>query len=129
MSIFDWIGSLFSPASDLVDELHYSGEEEAAAKAKMAELKNKLAEIEAKVATKTLDLQSQIIEANSKIAVAEQKHGNWLSKSWRPMCSIGSFIMLALMGTGKIAHNDFLAMIFGGFLGIYTGARSWEKKK
>src|SRR6056300_1624893 len=98
MSLFDWIGSLFSPVSDLVDELHYSGEEEANAKAKMAELKNKLAEIEAKVATRTLELQSQIIEANSKIAVAEQQSGNWLSKSWRPICSFGSFISLVMMG-------------------------------
>jgi len=129
MSVFDWIGSLFKPASDLVDEIHFSGEEKAQAQAKQAELRNKLAEIEAKVATRTLDLQSQIIEANSKIAVAEQEHGNWLSKSWRPLCSIGSFAMLSLMGMGKIPPNEFLMMIFGGFLGIYTGARSWEKKK
>ena len=94
MSVFSWIGDLFSPAADLIDNLHYSGEEKAEAKAKQAELKNKLAEIEAKVATRTLDLQSQIIDANSKIAVAEQKHGNWLSKSWRPLCSLGSFGML-----------------------------------
>jgi hypothetical protein len=129
MSVFDWIGSLFKPASDLVDELHYSGEEKGAIENKRAELRNKLAEIEAKVATRTLDLQSQIIEANSKIAVSEQEHGNWLSKSWRPMCSLGSFAMLSLMGMGKIPANEFLMMIFGGFLGIYTGARSWEKKK
>lgn len=129
MSVFNWIGSIFEPATTLVDDLHFSGEEEAQAKAKMAELKNKLAEIEARVATKTLDLQSQLVEANSKIAVAEQKHGNWLSKSWRPLCSLGSFTMLCLMGMGKIPPNEFLMMIFGGFLGIYTGARSWEKKK
>ena len=129
MSIFSWIGDIFKPASDLVDELHFSGEEEANAKAKMAELKNKLAEIESKVATRTLDLQSQLIDANSKVAIAEQMHGNWLSKSWRPLCSVGSFGMLVAMGFGIIPFSDFLATIFGGFLGIYTGARSWEKKK
>lgn len=129
MSIFKWVSSLFEPVSKVVDDIHFSGEEKAQAEAKKAELRNKLAEIEAKVATRTLDLQSQIIEANSKIAVAEQEHGNWLSKSWRPLCSIGSFAMLSLMGMGKIPPNEFLMMIFGGFLGIYTGARSWEKKK
>lgn len=129
MSFFNWISDLFTPVSNLVDELHFSGEEKGAIENKRAELKNKLAEIEAKVATKTLDLQSQIIEANSKIAIAEQEHGNLLSKSWRPLCSIGSFVMLALMGMGKIPQNDFLATVFGSFLGIYTGARSWEKKK
>jgi len=129
MSIFKWVSSLFDPVSKTIDELHYSGEEKGAIENKRAELKNKLAEIEAKVATRTLDLQSQIIEANSKIAVSEQEHGNWLSKSWRPMCSLGSFAMLSLMGMGKIPANEFLMMIFGGFLGIYSGARSWEKKK
>ena len=129
MSVFSWIGDLFKPAADLIDDLHYSGEEKAQAKAKQAELKNRLAQIEAQVATKTLDLQSQIIEATSKVAVSEQKHGNWLSKSWRPLCSLGSFGMLVLMGLEVIPFNNFLSMIFGSFLGIYTGARSWEKKK
>ena len=129
MSVFSWIGSLFEPVAKLVDDVHFSGEEKAQAQAKMSELKNKLAEIESKVATRTLELQSQIIEANSKIAVAEQQHGNWLSKSWRPMCSIGSFAALVAMGVGLMPYNQFLATIFGGFLGIYTGARSWEKKK
>ena len=122
MSLFSWISEIFTPVSDLVDELHFSGEEE-------GRIRNKLAEIEAKVATRTLELQSQIIEANAKIATAEQEHGNWLSKSWRPLCSLGSFAALVLMGTDVMVYNQFLATIFGSFLGIYTGARSWEKKK
>lgn len=122
MSIFSWISEIFSPVSDLVDELHFSGEEEGL-------IRNKLAEIEAKVATRTLELQSQIIEANAKVAMAEQQHGNWLGKSWRPICSLGSFVALVAMGTDVMVYNQFLATIFGSFLGIYTGARSWEKKK
>ena len=129
MSIFNWLGQIFAPASDLVDELHFSGEEKGKHEVKISELKNELAQIEAKVATKTLELQSQLIDANSKVAIAEQKHGNVLSKSWRPLCSLGSFIMLMFMGFDIIPFNNFLAMIFGSFLGIYTGARSWEKKK
>jgi hypothetical protein len=129
MSIFNWISGLFEPASKLIDDLHYSGEEKAAAKAKQAELKNILAQIEAQVATKTLDFQSKLIEANSKIAVAEQKHGNFLSKSWRPLCSIACMLMLSLMGFGIIEFNQFLAGVYAGFLGIYVPARSWEKKK
>lgn len=122
MSLFSWIGSLFSPAADLIDNVHTSTEEK-------LQLRNKLAEIEAKVATKTLDFQSQLIEANSKIAIAEQQSGNWLSKSWRPLCSLGSFVALVSMGIGYMEYNQFLATIFGSFLGIYTGARSWEKRK
>lgn len=129
MSIFSWLGSIFEPAAKLVDDLHYSGEEKAESKAKLSELKNELAQIEAKVATKTLEFQSKLIEANSKIAVAEQKHGNWLSKSWRPLCSIACMFMLSLMGFDIIQYNQFLAGVYAGFLGIYVPARSWEKKK
>jgi hypothetical protein len=129
MSIFNWIGQIFEPATKLVDDLHFSGEEKGEHKVKMAELKNQLAQIEAQFATKALELQSKLIEANSKIAVAEQMHGNVLSKSWRPICSLGSFAALVAMGIGWMEYNQFLAMIFGSFLGIYTGARSWEKRK
>lgn len=122
MSVFSWIGDLFSPAADLVDDLHYSGEEK-------AELKNKLAEIEAKVATRTLDLQSQLIEATSKVAMSEQQHGNIFTKSVRPAISVGCFIMLMLMGIGSIPKDDLLMKICGGWLGVYGGLRSWEKKK
>ena len=121
MSVFSWIGDLFSPVADLVDNVHTSTEEKGI-------LRNKLAEIEAKVATRTLDLQSQIIEANSKVAMSEQQHGNWLSKSWRPFCSIGSFIAVTLMGLGIIPWNDILAYIYGSFIGIHMGGRTWEKK-
>ena len=129
MSVFSWIGGLFEPVTKLIDEVQFSGEEKADAQIKMAELKNKLAEIEAKIATRTLELQSQIIEANAKVAMSEQEHGNLLSKSWRPICSLGSFVMLCLMGTGKIPYNEWLAMIFGGFLGIHGAGRTMEKKK
>lgn len=121
MSLFSFIGDIFKPAADLVDELHVSEEE-------MGILKNKLAEIEAKVAVRVLDLQSQIVEANSKVAISEQEHGNMLSKSWRPVVSIIMSGLLVAMGLGAIPFNQFLAGIAGGFLGIYTGARSYEKK-
>lgn len=129
MSLFDWIGSIFAPATKLVDDLHFSGEEEAAAKAKMAELKNKLAEIEAKVATRTLELQSQIIEANAKVAVAEQEHGNLYTKSVRPTIMLASFIMLTLMGFGLMPYNETIAYVYAGFLGVYTSLRSLVDKK
>lgn len=121
MNIFGWISDLFKPASELVDELHYSGEEKAL-------LQNKLAEIEAKVATRTLELQGQIIDANAKIAVAEQQHGNWLSKSWRPVSSFTFVGLLVCMATGVVEYNQFLAGIAGSFLGIYVPLRTAEKR-
>ena len=129
MSIFSFIGNIFKPAADLVDELHTSEEEKGQIKIKLSELKAKHAEIEAKVTARMLELQSQVIEANSKIAIAEQEHGNWLSKSWRPLTSICFVLMLLAMGTGLIAYNQFLAGVAGGFLGIYAPLRSFVDKK
>ena len=129
MSLFDFIGSIFKPATDLVDELHVSDEERGQIEIKKSELRNKLAEIEARVSTKMLDLQSQVIEANAKIAVSEQQHGNLLSKSWRPLVSLGCAATLFAMGFEAIQYNQFIATICGGFLGIYAPLRSWEKKK
>jgi len=121
MSVFSWISNIFSPVSDLVDELHFSGEEE-------GRLRNKLAEIEAKVATRTLELQSQIIEANAKMEVAVQQHGNWFTKSVRPTISLGNWVIILLMGLGKIEFNEYLLVACGGYNAHYTHLRSQEKK-
>lgn len=122
MSIFGFLGSIFQPAADLVDELHVSDEE-------MGQLKNQLAQIEAKVSIKMMELQSKVIESNTKVAIAEQEHGNLLSKSWRPLVSLGMVSLLMAMGFGFIELNELLAQISGGFLGIYGIGRSVEKSK
>jgi hypothetical protein len=129
MSLFSWISELFEPAAKIVDDLHFSGEEKAKWKAKQAELRNKLAEIESRVATKVLALQEKSLEANMKVAIAEQQSGNWLSKSWRPVCSLCMMGLLVAMGFEVIPYKDFLAKVAGGFLGIYGMGRTWEKKK
>lgn len=129
MSLFSFIGDLFKPAADLVDNLHTSDEERGELEVRKAELRNKLAEIEAKVSTRMLDLQSQAIEATSKVAVAEQQHGNLLSRSWRPIASLMFVGLLTGMGLEFIAYKPLLAQIAGGFLGIYGLGRTFEKKK
>ena len=81
MSIFSFIGEIFKPAADLIDELHVSTEE-------LGQLRNELAQIEAKVSIKVLELQSVALESQSKLAIAEQQYGNLLSRSWRPLVSL-----------------------------------------
>ena len=129
MSIFSFIGDIFEPATKLVDDLHYSGEEKGAIDNRKAELRNKLAEIENRVSIKMMDLQSQAVDANTKVAIAEQKHGNFLSKSWRPVTSLSMVALLIAMGFEIAPYNDFIAKVAGGFLGIYGIGRSYEKKK
>ena len=127
MSIFSWISGLFQPAADLIDEIHFSGEEKGNIEVKKQELQAKMAEIEARVSTRVLDLQNAALEANMKVAVAEQQSGNWLSKSWRPIASLAMVSILVSMGFGVIEYKELLIQVCGGFLGIYGIGRSWEK--
>jgi hypothetical protein len=129
MSILSFLGGIFKPAADLVDELHFSGEEEGQIKIKQAELQNKLAEIESKVGLKLMDLQSKALDAHTKMAVAEQQHGNWLSKSWRPIVSLSMASLLIGMGFDIVPYKPLMVQVAGGFLGIYGIGRSYEKKK
>lgn len=121
MSLFGFLGSIFKPAAELIDNVHTSDEERMM-------LRNQLAQIEAQVSIKMMELQSTVIEANSKIAVAEQQHGNLLSKSWRPIVSLGLTGLLIAMGLGYVPFNELLAQISGAFLGIYGIGRSVEKR-
>lgn len=122
MSLFAFLSGIFKPAADLIDEIHTSDEE-------AGKLRNELAQIEARVSIKLMELQSQVIDANAKVAVSEQQHGNWLSKSWRPLTSLGMLSILISMAVGLVEFNELLAQIAGGFLGIYGVGRSVEKKR
>lgn len=121
MSLFAFVGSIFKPAAELIDNLHVSAEE-------LGILRNELAQIEARVSIKLMELQSTVIDANSKVAIAEQQHGNILSKSWRPLTSLGLLAILIGMAYGLVPFNELLAQIAGGFLGVYGIGRSFEKR-
>lgn len=129
MDIFNWIKGVFKPAADLVDELHFSPEEKGDIEIKKQELKNKLAEMEFHLSTKVVELQTKAMESQSKMAISEQRHGNLLSKSWRPLASLSMVILLILMGLDFVEYKELLAQIAGGFLGIYGIGRSYEKGK
>jgi len=127
VSIFSFLGSIFKPAADLIDDLHTSDEEMGNIEVKKQELKAKMAEIEARVTTKIVELQTASLEATTKMEVAAQKHGNWLSKSWRPICSLGMMGILVGMGFDLIEYKPLMVQVAGGFLGIYGIGRSFEK--
>lgn len=129
MSLFSFLGGIFSPLTELVDELHDSDEELLALEVKKKEIHAKIAEIEAQVTTKVVELQTKAMEANSKMEIAAQQHGNWLSKSWRPISSLAMTAILVATGFDLVEYRPLLVQVAGGFLGIYGIGRSFEKKK
>ncbi len=121
MGLFDFIGNIFKPASDLVDNLHTSDEEK-------LELRNKLAEIEGKALAKLTELEQSRLEAMSKVQTAEANSKHVITATWRPISSIAMVTVIILASFGIIPQPDAnfydLAQLF---LGAYAGGRSLEK--
>jgi len=122
MSIFNFLGDIFTPIAKIVDEVHVSDEERGV-------LQNKLAEIEAKVSTKMMELQSKSIDAQAKMEIAIQTNGNTFTKSIRPVISLLAFLVIMAMGLGIVEMDELIVKICAGYLGIYAGLRTYEKKK
>ena len=82
MSIIDILAGpvkgLVGSVGDIIDELHTSGEEKAAAKQKVAEL-------EAATLISLAEVGKTIAEAQRDVLVAEAQGDSWLQRSWRPI--------------------------------------------
>ncbi len=121
MGLGDFIAGIFSPAVDLIDEIHVSDEER-------GKLKNELANIQNQALAKMADVEKARYDAMSKVQVAEAGSKFWLTATWRPMASILLIVVIVLSSFGWIASPgpDFydLAQIF---LGGYTASRGLEK--
>ena len=133
MGLFDLLAGpvkgLIGSVGDIIDDLHTSGEEKAAAKLKLAEL-------EAATLIQLTEAGKALVDAQRDVIVAEAKGESWIQRSWRPVA------MLTLLGL--IVWTVVPASIFSlelqwdaipdkawGLLTIgiggYIGARTVEK--
>lgn len=121
MGILDFIGGIFKPLTDTIDNVHTSTEEK-------QQLRNKLAEIQAGVQSKMIDLEAKRLDAMSKVQVAEASSKHTITAIWRPISSLMFVIVITLGAFHVIEKPDKefydLATIF---LGTYAGGRSLEK--
>ena len=134
--VFDFIGSIFKPAADLIDELHTSKEEEMEMQNKKLELKKQIQEIQARVTTRMLDYQSQLDKLQADIIKAEATSSSWLARNWRPITMLTfvflivarylGFISASEEETFKNMEEQLFTLIQIG-LGGYVVGRSAEK--
>jgi hypothetical protein len=120
MNFFNWVGSLFSPVTKLIDEVVTSDEERLT-------LRNELANIEKEVQLKIIELEQSRLDALSKVEVAEAASTHWLRANWRPLSSlvmVGTIMYLVFTKQPIPPEISSLAEVF---LGAYTGGRSIEK--
>ena len=109
MGLLDFIGNIFKPASDLIDEIHVSDEER-------GKLRNELASIKAQMHAKSVDLMQ-----------AEAKSDHFIVAAWRPLCALSLVIMIVLGGFKFMTVPQEVYNLAEIFLGAYTGGRSLEK--
>ena len=118
------VGKVLPAATNLIDELHTSGEEKAAAKQKLKEL---LVAAEA-------DAQKEVTERWN----ADMKSGNWLAANIRPITLIFLTSVFAILSVtdgnvGEFSIGEAYKPIYQTLLltvyGAYFAGRSIEKIK
>lgn len=134
MGIFDFIGSIFKPAADLIDNLHTSDEEKMELQNKKLELKKQIQEIQAKVTSEMMNYQSKLDNLQAEAIKAEASSSSWLARNWRPITML-TFVALIVgrwMGwidtaniTKEVESQLFDIIQIG--LGGYVVGRSAEK--
>ena len=120
MGLFDFISSIFKPASDIVDELHTSEEEK-------LKLKNELASIQGQAQERILDYESKLAEYRHKLLVAEANSPHVFTALWRPICSTALVTIIVLASFGICHPGPELYKLAEIFLGAYVGGRTIEK--
>ncbi len=122
MSIFNFLGDLIKPVTDMVDELHTSDEEKAILKTKMMSVQNEMA-------IKVLNYEQKIMETQASIIVAEAQGGSWIQRSWRPMTMLTFLVLVVCDSFGLLASplapQAWTLLQLG--LGGYVVGRSAEK--
>jgi len=122
MNILSFIGEIFKPAAELIDDMHTSDEEKLKLQAQMKVIEN---EFQAKL----LDYETKLMESKASIITAEAAGQSWLQRSWRPITML-TFLALVVMDSfgwlaNPLADEAWLLLQIG--LGGYVGGRSMEK--
>ncbi len=126
MSIFSFIGKIFKPVADLVDNLHTSEEEK-------LEIKSKMMEMQFEFQSKILDYETKLMESKATIVESEAKSEHFLTAAWRPitMLLFTGIIVLRWFGLTDASISQELELKLFSIvqlgLGGYIVGRSGEK--
>ena len=120
--IWDLIGGMVSPVTQLIDELHTSEEER-------LKLKSGLFGVQAQLAAKVMDYEARLLEARTQVITAEAQGASWLQRNWRPITML-TFLALVVADTFgltafRLSDEAWTLLQIG--LGGYVVGRSAEK--
>lgn len=120
--VLDFIAGIFKPVTDLVDELHFSGEEKARARAGIVQAQSALT-------FKMLEYEAKLMEHQASVIKAEAAGQSWLQRSWRPITMLTFLVLVVCDSFGllqfRLADQAWTLLQIG--LGGYVIGRSAEK--
>ncbi len=122
MDILSFIGGIFKPATDLIDNMHTSTEEKLT-------LKNKLTVIENTMTAKVIDYETKLLAAKTSIITAEATGESWMQRNWRPITMLTFLGLVVCDSFGWLANplaGEAWTLLQIG-LGGYVTSRGVEK--
>lgn len=130
-AIGEFVSGIFSPAADLIDEVHTSDEERMKLRNALAEIEHETQQKMIEYETTVAELQAKLMETSSKVAIAESKSDSAFTRLYRPLIITGMFILFCLNSFGilTVALPDMFIQVFGAAFGVLTVGRSVEKIK
>lgn len=122
MTILSFIGEIFKPAADLIDNLHTSDEEKLLIKLAMQSAENQLI-------AKVIGYENKLLESKTAIITSEANGQSWMQRSWRPITMLTFLVLVVCDSFGLLANPltkeawELLQIGLGG----YVAGRSAEK--
>ena len=122
MNLLGFIGDIFKPAADLIDNLHTS-------EAEKLTIKQKMFELQVSTYNKATEYESQLLKAKADIITAEATGQSWIQRNWRPITMLTFLVLVVLDSFGvlpfRLAAEAWTLLQIG--LGGYVVGRSAEK--
>ena len=122
MNWFSFVGSIFKPAADLIDNLHTSEQEK-------LEVKQKMFELQVQAFSKAEEYETNLLDAKKTIITAEAQSQSVIARNWRPVTMLVFLFLVVLDSFGwlpnPLAKEAWLLLQIG--LGGYVAGRSIEK--
>ena len=122
MSVLNFIGEIFKPAAELIDNLHTSEEER-------LEIKQKMFELQVNAFNKAEEYEQELLKAKASIIMAEAQGESWIQQNWRPITMLTFLVLVVADSFGllafRLAEQAWTLLQIG--LGGYVVGRSVEK--
>jgi len=122
MSVLNFIGEIFKPAAELIDNLHTSEEER-------LEIKQKMFELQVNAFNKAEEYEQELLKAKASIVMAEAQGASWIQRNWRPITMLTFLVLVVADSFGllafRLAEEAWTLLQIG--LGGYVVGRSAEK--